>query len=260
MHHDFLDRFAHLRSPIHSLDPRSKTLAVGIFLLAVVTTPFAAPWGATATQFGGYLALLCVPILLSRVPLSYILRRSLVVIPFVLFVVIFLPFVEGGRRLVELPLGLAIHGEGLRRCAEVLAKAMTSVLALLLLASTTRFSRLLQGLEGLRFPRGLILILSFLYRYIFVLVDEAHRTRRAVEARSAGRRPVQGLRVYGAILGMLFLRAFERAERIYVAMVSRGFRGQVRPIRRLEWGTPDSVFLGAAAITVTALVIWGYGR
>jgi cobalt/nickel transport system permease protein len=138
----------------------------------------------------------------------------------------------------------------------VLAKAMTSVIAMILIASTTRFSRLLQGLEGLRFPRFLILILSFLYRYIFVLVDEVHRMRRSLESRSAGRRPVGGIRVYGSLLGVLFLRAYERAERVYAAMIARGFSGEIRTLGRLGWSRADSLFLLLAWGSVAGVVLW----
>ncbi|MCZ6688450.1 MAG: cobalt ECF transporter T component CbiQ [Planctomycetota bacterium] len=254
MHHAFIDKYADLDSPVHRLDPRAKILGALASVLTVVLLPFGAPWEETAPRFVACLIALLALIVASRVPVTYLLARCLVVIPFVLMLVIFIPFV-GGENVIFRPLpGLAVTEEGLVRCGEILCKAMTSVLMVLVLTSTTRFSQLLQGLRGLKFPKTLILILSFLYRYLFVLQDEIHRIRRAVASRG-GRGT---LRVLASVLGVLFLRTYERAERVYAAMLARGFGGEIRAMSRLRWTIRDSAFIG---ITFALLEgIWLTGR
>lgn len=258
MHHEFLDRFAHLQSPVHRLDPRAKILGALAVVLGVVLAPFGEAWPETSLRFGGYLLVLLCLVLISRVPLRYLMMRSLIVIPFIGFLVVFVPFMKGGTVLFRLPLGLEVSREGLMRCAEILVKAYTCVLAVVLLTSTTPFSRVLQGLSGLRFPKALILILSFLYRYIFVLVDEVHRLRRALDSRTAGGRRRRRIRTLRSILGVLFLRTFERAERVYAAMLSRGFDGEIRTMTRLQWGGMDSAYLVLSFGVVAGLSLAGW--
>ncbi len=222
MEHGFLDKYSDLHSPVHSLDPRIKVVAVITFMLLVVSTP------ATAfLSFGIYFLLIFLLVFLSGVPVSYVLKRSLVVVPFVLMVSIFLPFMPdhmGG----SISLGvssISISYRGLLTFWNVMAKGYIGVVTIILLSSTTSFPRLLQSLLSLRFPQVFIVLLGFTYRYIFVLVDEAMRMKRARDSRMFGGRWLWHAGVVGNMVGTLFLRSFERGERIFAAMLSRGFDG-----------------------------------
>jgi cobalt/nickel transport system permease protein len=157
-----------------------------------------------------------------------------VVLPFVLVAVPLL-FTREGEALVTLSLGpiaLTVTDTGLRDVLSIMLKSWLSVQAALLLAYTTPFSSLVDALRALRVPAIMVSIISFMYRYLAVLSDEAGRMSRARQARSAvpaGNRSGAGLawraRVTGAMVGSLFIRSYERSERVYAAMLARGFDG-----------------------------------
>ncbi len=235
MKNHFLDRYSHLESPIHSLDARVKVIAFVSCLVICVTTP---PGAYHA--FLGYFLCLLILAALSRVPLAYIVKRSLVVVPFVLFIALFLPFKGGGALDGPIPLGigrLTVYRSGLILFSTVLIKAYISVLSIILLSSTTSFSKLLEGLERLKFPPVLVMITGFTYRYVFVVADEVFRMKRAGDSRGFGGKWIWNSRVIGEMIGTLFLRSYERGERIYTAMQARGFEGRTaaHSITGLGW-------------------------
>lgn len=218
----FLDRYAKLDSPVHRLDARVKILLTLIVAVVVVSTPCTATWA-----FVGYAGLLCAALLVSRVPLLYVLVRLSVVLPFVGMVAVFLPFLPETQEAGGYNLGWG--AEGVHSVWWVLwnvvAKALLGAAAVIGLTSTTPFPRLLEGLRRLWVPRLLILMLGFTYRYLFVLVEEARRMKRAIEARAYGGRWLWQAGVIGRLIGTLFVRSYERGERVYLAMASRGFDG-----------------------------------
>ena len=158
------------------------------------------------------------------------------------------------------PLDLTISAEGLRRFLTIAVGSWLSVQVALLLAFTTPFHDLVDALRELRLPRILVSIISFMYRYLAVLGDEASRMLRARDARSAVGPDGRGggsvrwrAAVTGRMVGALFLRAYERSERIYAAMQARGFEGELRhlsarPLRRAE--------IGWLAVALLALATW----
>jgi cobalt/nickel transport system permease protein len=165
-------------------------------------------------------------------------RSAVVALPFALaaFPLIFTVQTEIIATVSLGPLDLTISAEGLRRFLTILAGSWLSVQVALLLAFTTPFHDLVDGLRELRLPRILISIISFMYRYIAVLTDEGSRMLRARDARSAGGDGSGGsirwrATVTGRMVGSLFLRAYERSERIYSAMQARGFEGEFRHLR-----------------------------
>jgi cobalt/nickel transport system permease protein len=157
--------------------------------------------------------------------------------------------------------GLAVSAEGLVRFASIVVKSWVSVQAAILLAAITPFADLLWGMRELRVPKALVAIVGFMYRYLFVLGDEALRLMRARAARSAvpaaGGRAGGGLvwrgRVAGGMVGNLAMRAFERSERIYDAMVARGFRGEILTLTPPSLTDADRNWL-IAWVTFLALV------
>ncbi len=256
MKHSFIDQYCDLGSFIHRLDPRTKLVASLAFILAVLLTP-AGEWPALAF----YLATVLGLVAFSRLPLSYVLKRSLVIVPFVLLVAVFIPFFKEGEVAGSYNIWLwkvSVTYSGLFVLANVVAKAWLCILCLILLSSTTRLAELLKGLRQLGVPQVLVLILSFMYRYIFVLMDEAMRMQQAYNSRDIGGSLRRRLRAFGNMIGILFLRSYERGERIYAAMVSRGFDGQIKILRPLSLKRAD-VFFGIAFAVLLAspqIVIW----
>jgi len=252
MHHFFIDRFSRGVSPLHRLDPRAKVLFFLPLVVLINLTPIG--WAAV---FAGCASLLVVLTLVARVPLGYLAKRLLIVLPFVLVVILFLPFMTPGTALWRLEFGrfvLVVTREGLLMAANVLAKALLCVFSLLLLVSTTRFDHLLRALGTLRVPRVILIILSFLYRYLFILIDEVLHMKRARDARSVNPRRVH-LRAGAGIAGVLFVRTYERSERVYQAMTARGFDGEVRALQPFHFKLSDGVAL-AGGWAVVALIWW----
>lgn len=253
MKHAFLDEHSHIESLIHHLDPRIKVITFGVFvILIVLTNP--ASW----LVFSLYGALLSSLVLLSKVPVRYIFRRSLVVIPFVVMMALFMPFMKPGTiagACFFAPLGLAVTNDGLLIFQSVLIKAWFSLLCMILLTSTTAFPDLLKSFEKLKFPVLMTMILSFMYRYVFVMEDEFMQMRQAKESRSVNRAGWLNVRATANMIGVLFIRAYERAEAVYLAMCSRGFSGRIRTLHPFHLTRRDFAFLVIMIFALT-LIQW----
>ncbi|MBC8994827.1 cobalt ECF transporter T component CbiQ, partial [Micromonospora chalcea] len=234
--------------------PEVKIAAMVLFTVAVVATPREAYWA-----FGGYALLVAVVAALARVGPRWLLSRALIELPFVLFAFA-LPFLGAGER-VEVA-GLALSVDGLHGAFNILAKGTLGVLASLLLAATTTTRDLLLGLDRLRCPQILTQIATFMLRYLEVLVGEARRMRVARVSRGDDPRFLWQLRGFAAGVGALFLRAFERGERVYLAMLSRGYTGRMPAVWQGagaatagQWAVAATVPAIAATIAAVALVL-----
>lgn len=245
--HHFLtdERFA--VSPLHRLDPRAKIAGFLVLTIVCVSTPARAVWA-----FALYAGILLFLLGLSRLPLGYVFRRSLVVLPFILVVAVFLPFFRGNDAGYDLG-WLHVSTAGLLVLWNVVAKATLGVLSMIILISTTSFPELIAGLEGLRTPRILTLIASFMYRYSFLLVEELGRMRRAMVSRNYRGRWLWDAGMLGHLVSALFLRSYARAERVYLAMVSRGYEGTMHLSAPLAFRWLDAVFLGSLVGTVLSI-------
>lgn len=229
MHFDLIDVYRPHPSWIHSLDPRVKILAAVLLILSAVLLP--------DDGWLFFLLLLAFLVMLawrSGLGWSFSLRRAFVAIPFVL-AALPLPFLTPGTEIWVVPgLGWTMTAEGLVRFSAILCRTWLAVQAGVLLSATTPAADLLWGLRALGMPRLLVGVVGFMLRYIFVLADEALRMLQARSARSPklpGRhRPGlawQG-RVAGMMVGTFFLRSLERSERVFAAMASRGYAGEIR--------------------------------
>ncbi|MGK5674965.1 cobalt ECF transporter T component CbiQ [Micromonospora sp. URMC 106] len=234
-------------SPVHRLPPEVKIAAMVVFTLAVVATPREAFWA-----FGGYAVLVAGVAALARVGPGWLLSRSLMELPFVLFAVA-LPFLGAGER-VEV-LGLSLSSDGLLGAWNIVAKGTLGVLASLLLAATTTTRDLIVGLDRLRCPQVLTQIATFMLRYLDVLVGEARRMRVARVSRGDDPRFLWQLRGFAAGVGALFLRAFERGERVYLAMLSRGYAGRMPAVWQGAGAATAGQWLAAATVPVLAASI-----
>ncbi len=257
MKHSFIDQYSDRGSLIHRLDPRTKLVATLLFILSVVLTP-PGRW----QTFALYLLLMSILMLFSRVPILYVLKRSLVVVPFVAMIAVFIPFFKGGEVVGSYNIGLwrvSVTDTGLQVLANTVIKAWLSILSLTLLISTTKLVDLLKALEQLRMPRIMVMILSFMYRYLFIIADEVMRMRQARDSRSLGGSRWRQVRTIGNMIGTLFVRSYERGERVYAAMVARGFDGQARTLNRLSFGRNDAYFgvgFGLILISVGLFSLW----
>lgn len=207
----------HGHSPLHRAPAHLKLLGLLGFMLVVVATPD--HWFAA---FGAYLLVLLGVVALSQVPPTYLLKRMVVEVPFVVFALV-LPFVAYGEQ-VEV-LGLSLSRPGLLAAFGILATATLGVLASLTLAATTEPQALLAGLGRLRVPSLLVQIMSFMVRYLDVVTGEMQRMRVARESRGFSARDPRQWPVIARSTGALFIRSYERGERVHLAMLSRGYTG-----------------------------------
>jgi len=209
----------HGHSPLHRAPAAAKIVTLVVFMLIVVATPRPA-----YLVHGLYAVLLLAAITLARVPVTYLFPRLVIELPFVVYALV-VPFVAAGPRIDVL--GLSLSRTGLVDAFGLLAKATLGVLAGLLLAATTEPTDLLRGLERLRLPAPLVQIMSFMLRYLDVIGDELRRLRLAALSRGFGPRDPRHWPVLAASLGALFIRSFERGERVYQAMIARGYQGRL---------------------------------
>jgi len=153
--------------------------------------------------------------------------------------------------------GESVVRGGWLTAGSVLVRFVFGMAALIGLASTTRFPELLKGFERLGVPRVLVTQLRFLYRYLFLLIDQSMHLRQAWSARDAGHGPL-GWRWRAAtgLVGVLFTRSLEQAERTYLAMVARGYDGTMRLVQPLHWRSADTLFVVGIAGYLVLLRWW----
>lgn len=175
--------------------------------LAIISGTIAVPSHERAC-FVGVALLLFVTALSSRVPLAFFVRRLLLLSPFVVGVI----------------LANALRPDGHGRTWLLAARSTLCLSTVILLSNTTPFGQILVVFERIGVPGVLITTLALMHRYLFVLLEESERMRRARASRTLGRSRRLRWRVLGSVVGQLFLRASERAERIYAAMCARGWR------------------------------------
>jgi cobalt/nickel transport system permease protein len=203
MHHDFLDKYSRIDSPIHRSPAGVKSAVALAVVFAVVLAPREWIFFYFAVAVG-----LSVIAVVSRIPAGFLIRRIVFFEFFILIIALLALFQPGGYA----------------KFGIVVLKSTLSLSTVLLLANSTPFSRLLGVLRRIRVPGAIITILALMYRYLFVLIDEAERIRRARESRTFERRKAGHWIVLASVLGQLFVRSTERAERIYAAMCARGWK------------------------------------
>lgn len=254
MKHAYLDQYSDIDSYFHRLDARTKLIYTFVFILLVVLTP-PDSW----LLLGFYALITALLILTSKLPPVYVLKRSLVVMPFVILIAVFTPFFKEGEVIGSTRIliwDISVTDSGVQVFRNVLAKAWLSITSLIWLTATTKITHILYALERLHFPRVLVMILSFMYRYIFVIVDEVMRMKQARDSRNIGSKRLRNVRTIGNMIGTLFVRSYERSERVYNSMTSRGFDGQVRIMEQLQFSRADVIFfMSFGVIVITAGIL-----
>ncbi|WP_295657730.1 cobalt ECF transporter T component CbiQ [uncultured Nocardioides sp.] len=214
----------HGHSPVHRAPAHLKLLALVAFMLLVVATP--RDWYPV---FAAHLAVLLSVILVSRVPLRYLLPRMVIEVPFLLFALL-VPFVAHGPQ-VEV-LGVEVSEPGLLAAFALVVKGSLGVLASLTLAATTEPDEVLRGLQRLRMPALIVSIMGFMVRYLDVVTGDLARMTTAMRSRGCDPRSPRHWPTLARSLGALFIRSYERGERVHLAMLSRGYDGALPDLRR----------------------------
>lgn len=255
MHHHFIDRFAMGDSPIHRLDARAKLLAVLAYTVVLISFDRYA--------VGALVPLAVFPLGMlwfGGVPVWFALRRVVILSPFILMFVLMSPFYDRQPRDVAFgPWNCTVSG-GWITAVDVSIKFSLGVMALTAMMCTTRFTLLLEAMRRLRMPQAIVMQLGFLYRYIFVLIDESMRLRRARDFRGAARAAVgRRLAAAGGVIGALFVRTLDRSQRIHLAMAARGYCGEPHSLSHLHFGRADAVFLAIVGLFLVGCR-WGYAN
>ncbi len=258
MHIHFLDPYRPRASLIHRLDPRVKLVLALAFILTVSLLPFGA-WPVYVLFFAISLSI----IIASELGVRYVLKRAALAFPFVLAAVPLL-FTVSGPALLVIPIGsitLTVSSIGLERFLSIAFKSWVSVQVAIVLAASTSFPDLLVAMRAIRLPRLLVAVFSLMWRYLFVLADEALRLMRARSARSgeadnakAGGSLVWRARVTGGMAGNLFVRSFERGDRIYAAMAARGYDGEIRALPLPPIDLPAKLALIGGLVVLAGLL------
>ncbi len=265
MHLHFLDPYRPRQSVIHALDPRVKF----VFTLAFILTMALLPIGAWPI----YVLMLTLSFsiaVLSELGLKYVLKRSLLAIPFVLAAVPLL-FTVKGPTLLTVSIGslsLTITATGLERLLSVMFKSWVSVQVAIVFAAATSFPDMLLAMRAVKIPRLIVSLFGLMWRYMFVMVDEVIRLIRArasrsgvIEGRKSGGSIVWRAKVTGGMAGNLFIRSLDRGDRIYAAMAARGYDGEIRsfplpPITSASWLVLLGGLVLLAALLLFALLFW----
>ncbi|MEW6108016.1 MAG: cobalt ECF transporter T component CbiQ [Nitrospirota bacterium] len=230
----YLDALSYKDTFVHRLDPGIKVIATFLFVLTVVSFP--------KYELSGLLPFFFFPVLFvssGDIPAKFILKKILLVSPFALFVGIFNPFLD--RDIMYSFYGINISA-GWISFLSIFIKYVLTISAALLLIATTSFPGVCYGLQKLGLPEIFVSQLLFLYRYIFVLAEETMKIVRARDMRSFGRTG-KGLKTFINLISVLFIRTVEKSERIYRAMLSRGFDGKIRSAKKYSISGVDIIFI-----------------
>jgi cobalt/nickel transport system permease protein len=241
----------HGHSVLHRMPVHAKLVGLVAFVSVIVLTP-----GPYLLAFAAYALIVSGLVAVSEVPFRYVVRRLWPVVPFI-GVALLLPVVATGERVDVGPVSLAVEGlyGGLTLLLKVLLAATTAVL----FAATTEPRDLVRGLDQLRLPQPLVQILAFMLRYLEVVGDEVRRMSIALTSRGFRARSPRHWPILGRTLGALFIRSFERGERVHLAMVSRGYSGRMpmrhTPAAARDWAMVAVVPALAALALLTAVLL-----
>jgi cobalt/nickel transport system permease protein len=220
VHHLVIDRWSRGTSSLHQRDPRAKLAALLVFLIVLSTTPPVAQ-----VAFAGYAVLLVFAANRARLPIFGLAGRAALILPFS----------------ATFALLTWWSGDSMRALA-LAEKSFLSGMAALLLVATTPLTAWTTALESWRVPRMLILVIQFVYRYLFVIAEQAQRMRWAALCRGSRR---GSFRLAAGLVGVLFARSWQRAGGVYHAMLARGFRGRFVPATPYPFRSSDALFLSA---------------
>lgn len=245
--------YVHEHSPIHRSAPEVKLIAVLAFVAAAAVTPVHA-----TPAFAFYACVVVGAVLVARMPWRFFMTRLAAVVPFLLFALL-IPFAATGERI---DVGwFTVSREGLLAARGIFAKALIGAGASIVLVGTTEVPAILTAMRSLKVPTALVSIAGFMIRYLELIAEEWARMRQAMAARGYAPRWLWQARPAAAATGAMFVRAYERGERVHAAMIARGYQGDMPPSGRLP-ATPSAWALGliiptvAWVVAIAAMVTW----
>lgn len=243
--------YVHEHSPVHALPAKVKIVAAVVMAAAAAVTPRTEVWA-----FAVYALILVSLVKVARVGLRFVATRLLVVLPFLLFAV-FIPFLASGEEVRVW--GVSLSVDGLWGTWNIAAKALVGATVSILLAATTEIPNIVRGLSVLKVPAFVVSVTSFMIRYLELIADEFGRVRRAMVSRGYAPSWIAQSRPIAAAAGTMFMRSYERGERVHAAMVARGFDGRMPVINEVVVKRADWIWAGAAmgsfvAVSAIALV------
>ncbi len=232
----YIDSYSNIDAPYQRLDARGKIIVTLAFVFIMAVSVNDRTLGVI--PFSLFVVFLAA---ISRLSPKVLLRRMLPALPFFLFASFVLGFSKGSHAAVA-----------------AFLKAFLSVLSVIILVSTTRFSNLLKGLEGLNLPILLVSMISFVYRYLFIIADEYGHIKIARESRNFGGNKLWQWKAIGHSVGTLFLHSYERGDRVYSAMVARGYEGNIRTLGVQAITRADIIFVAISIIYLlgAGLISW----
>ena len=251
--HDVGERlYLHRHSLVHSLPSHLKIISAITFILIVVSTPVT-KWPA----FIAYFLWLLTVVSIAKIPFSLLFKRSLIEIPFVFFAIL-MPFFGTGEKVQVGPFDL--YREGLIAGSGIVVKGTLGVMTAIILSTSTTAREILRGLERLKLPVLMVQIASFMLRYVNVVNDEMERMKVARESRGFEATGIKHWKVLATAAGALFIRSYERGERVHLSMLSRGYEGvlphdEPPKVQSKVWITAMIYPMVAAIIFITQLVI-----
>jgi cobalt/nickel transport system permease protein len=244
--HDVGERlYIHRHSPIHDLPPHLKILSFLSFLIICVATPIENYWA-----FIGFGLTISTLLAVARLPVFTIAKRATIEIPFVIFAFL-MPFFSKGERFEIL--FFEISRPGAIAALSIITKGTLGVLTAILLSGSTPAREILRGFELLKMPSLLVQIMTFMLRYLNVITDEMERMKVARLSRGFEERGIRDWKFIAGTAGALFVRSYERGERVHTSMIARGYGGELPKTENPILTRSNKIL--AAGIPLAALVI-----
>lgn len=241
--------YLHGHSPIHRIAPQIKIATAFGVLLAIVSTPREAIWA-----FALYGVAVASVAAVAGITPAYAARRMVVEIPFLILAAMLPLFGSGPTTEV---LGIDLSVAGLWDAWNIVAKATLGLAIAVVLSATTEVTEMLSGLDGLRVPAIVTAIAGFMIRYVDVIAGDWSRMRVAMASRGHDSRWFTQVGPYARTIGVMFVRTFERGERVYLAMASRGYTGTMP--QATQPATPASEWLTALVTIAAAWIVCATG-
>lgn len=240
---------------MHKLNPSLKLISVLIFIGSIISLQ------SPILLFLAYLGVI-VLVIISKVPLKYIVSRTAVALPFIGLAALVQLFIANGQTLIVLSQSptLVITNEGLWFALALFGRGFTAITIMLFLISTTKFIDLIRALENFKVPKIFVSTVVFSYRFIFLFIEDSQRLLRAKSLREFGTESyINKIKTLGGLIGNLFIRVYERAERVYYAMLARNFSGKFYSIGSIQQPLWISIIFSLFVIGLgVVLVIFDY--
>ena len=251
LHLPEIDEFAHLNSPIHSWDARVKIISLLCLIISIVLLD-----KILLALLG--LSFCIILVFISRIPIRFLFAYLRWALLFSLFFVIIMPLTVEGDEIAKFYF-LSISRNGIELGFLIALRALSAVLLIFPMVGTSKFIVTMKALQDLKIPDKLIQMVVFAYRYIFIFTEEIERMFTAAKTRAFQEKTnLHTLRTAGFILGMLFVRSYERARRVYDAMLARGYTGELKILHEFNLCSKDFVKAGIIIIAAILLQVAGY--